>query len=351
MRGPSKALTLFGPRRSGKTTFLLRDLGPLAEARGHRVVYVSFWSTPLAPLAVLLHALETSRRKASLADRTRAFVTSLTPRLKLSGPFPGTVLEASVDLTELGGKPRPDLLLHLDDLLGRIADPRRPALLLLDEVQELAQSRDNAGLVSALRTALDKRHAGIAAVFTGSSRDGLDQMFSARTAPFFHYAMPFELPPLGADFVDHMLRAFHAVAKRRIARAEAVDAFAALSANPEYFRRLLDLLLRDAATTIPLALAELRAHLAADQGFITTWLSLAPLQRAVARVLAKGTVDAAGPEALAEIARMTGTPPPQRAAVLKALDRLRTLRIAGHWSGRWSIDDPALAAWIRARRR
>ena len=40
--GPIHAVRLFGPRRMGKTEFLLRDLAELAERKGHRVVYASF---------------------------------------------------------------------------------------------------------------------------------------------------------------------------------------------------------------------------------------------------------------------------------------------------------------------
>lgn len=32
--GPAQALTLFAPRRTGKTEFLLKDLAPLAEESG-----------------------------------------------------------------------------------------------------------------------------------------------------------------------------------------------------------------------------------------------------------------------------------------------------------------------------
>ena len=71
-KGPARALTLFGPRRTGMTQFLLRDLGPLADKRGHRVVYASFWQAPLSPIAVLLHALEASRAKGSFPDRFRS---------------------------------------------------------------------------------------------------------------------------------------------------------------------------------------------------------------------------------------------------------------------------------------
>ena len=52
--GPASILTLFAPRRTGKTEFLIKDLAPLAEKAGHRVIYASFWQAQLSPLAVLL---------------------------------------------------------------------------------------------------------------------------------------------------------------------------------------------------------------------------------------------------------------------------------------------------------
>ena len=66
--GPAQALSLFAPRRAGKTEFLVRDLAPHAAAKGHRVIYASFWQAPLSPLAVLLHALEKSLERGGLVD-------------------------------------------------------------------------------------------------------------------------------------------------------------------------------------------------------------------------------------------------------------------------------------------
>lgn len=37
--------TSFAPRRAGKTSFLLKDLTPAAEANGYIVVYVDLWQT------------------------------------------------------------------------------------------------------------------------------------------------------------------------------------------------------------------------------------------------------------------------------------------------------------------
>ncbi len=137
--GPAHALTMFAPRRTGKTEFLIKDLAPLAEDKGHRVIYASFWQAPLSPLAVLLHALELSLKKGKFSDRIRNTALVLAPKLRLSAPIPGAKVEAEIDLTALDKKPPSELLLYMDDLLERLARKRKATILMLDEVQELAK--------------------------------------------------------------------------------------------------------------------------------------------------------------------------------------------------------------------
>src|SRR5262245_6421032 len=343
------ALSLFAPRRTGKTEFLLKDLGPMAERRGHRVVYASFWQAPLSPLAVLLHALEASHESGTLWDRARSMAASLTSKLLLSGPIAGTTVKAEIDLTALAGKPPTELLLYLDDLLARLARPQKPTLLLLDEVQELARHADNAALVSALRTGLDKNRGGLATVFTGSSREGLQAMFGAREAPFFHFATLIDLPPLGSDFIAHLLGAFERASGRRLNRAAAIDAFATLHNNPYFFRGLLELLLADASLKMSEALRQQRERIAVDLRYPQTWLSLSPLQRATAFVLADGADKPFGNAVRVRIGQLIGTEAPSAARVQAAIRKLASLGLADRWTGHWMLDDPEFAAWVRAR--
>ena len=345
--GPAQALTLFAPRRTGKTEFLLKDLAPLAEHRGHRVIYASFWQAPLSPLAVLLHALETSLERGKPGDRVRSAALALAPRLSLSGLASGAGMNAEIDLTELKGKPPGDLLLHLDDLLERASRKRRATLLLLDEVQELARARGNAPLVAALRTSLDKRSDRLKAVFTGSSREGLAAMFSARRAPFFHFATPIELPALGAPFVDHVLGTFLKVSRRTLARRDMLRAFEKLHANPYFFRMLVETLLHDPALGVEAALERVRERIAADLGYPGVWLGLAPVQRATARVLAGGAGRPFSQRFRQAVGVALGEETPPAARIQAALRRLERLGLADTHTGGWALVDPELAAWIR----
>ena len=348
--GPAQTLSLFAPRRAGKTEFLVQDLAPHAEAQGHRVIYASFWQAPLSPLAVLLHALEKSREQSRLADRIRTTAWRVAPKLKLSAAVPGTGTgaETEIDLTRLKGEPPTDLLLHLDDLLGRVSRNARPTVLLLDEVQELARSRSNAPLVAALRTSLDKRREGLKAVFTGSSRTGLAAMFSNRKAPFFHFATPIDLPPLVKPFVDHVLTVFRKTSKRTLDPDRMLDAFDRLHRNPYFFRLLVQTMLYDPDHTVSSGLEHVRERISVDLGYPEAWLALTPIQRETARALAMGASKPFSRVFREALGAALGDEAPSAARVQAALRRLERLGIVDTARGEWELADPGFGGWLTA---
>ena len=54
--GATTALTLFAPRRMGKTEFVNKDLLPLAEKQGYLTAYVNFWDRKQSPADSLIVA-------------------------------------------------------------------------------------------------------------------------------------------------------------------------------------------------------------------------------------------------------------------------------------------------------
>lgn len=348
--GPAHALSLFAPRRTGKSEFLREDLGPYAHARKHRVISMSFWEAELAPLAVILHALEESHKKGTILDVMRSTATAFTPKLKLSGSIPGTGTkgEAEIDLTRLTGKPPAELLLYLDDLLGRLANAKRPAILFLDEVQELARDANYRPLIAALRTSLDKRKRSLRAVFTGSSREGLQAMFSASEAPFFHFATPIDLPMFGMDFVKHILATFARMSKRKLDRAAALRAFEALHHNPFFFRGLITSMLLNASLDIDTALTRYRAQIARDLKYPELWHKLNAIQRATVAVLAEGAQKPFSQDSRDRIGEIADVSAPSIAKVQTAIRRLASLGTIDRWNEQWVIQDPEFAAWLRA---
>lgn len=256
--------------------------------------------------------------------------------------------KAEVDLAALADKPPEDALLHLDDLLEHASRGRKPTFLLLDEAQELALAPGSQPLVAALRTSLDKRTDRLKTVFSGSSRGGLAAMFSARQAPFFHFATAIDLPRLGAPFVAHLLRAFRGASGRQLDQGEMLSTFERLHANPYFFRVLLEALLRDPALTVPAALASLRERIADELGYLDAWLGLTPLQRAVVGALAdNGRKRPFSQEFRERVGAALADEPPSAAQVQAALRRLRRLRLVDTPLGEWALADPEFAAWLR----
>jgi hypothetical protein len=351
--GLSHALVLFGPRRTGKTEFLLRDLGPHAQALGWRVAYASLWQTNASPLAVILHALTNAGKKASLLDRAQNFARAARPKLKLGGALPDSTLkaEAELDLSELSGPPPSDLLLLLDELIERFTPKRGRALLLIDEAQELATTLDNKPLVAALRTSLDKRREHLSVVFTGSSQDALRAMFSRRDAPFFHYGTLVTWPEFEDAFVDHMLVALQNVMRIKLDRAACIDAFHALDRSPFFFRKLIEMAAFDPAHDVKVALLQIRDRAAEELRYPETWRALTPLQQAVAIEIAAGEKQIYAAATLRRLGRRTKAPKMlTRAQALAAVRRLTRLGLTSQTpSGAFVIDDPNFAHWIKTR--
>ena len=347
--GPGTALALFAPRRTGKTEFLSFDLAPAADELGHRVVYASFWEAPAAPLAVLLHALEDSLRRGRWSDRVRENASALAPKLRLSAPLPGVEAAAEVDLGALKNDVPSELLLYLGDLVERVSNERRPTLLLLDEVQELAREPSTRPLIAALRTALDVNKAGLRTVFTGSSQQGLQAMFSDREAPFFHFATPLDLPALERPFVEHLIDVARGITERTIDLDEALEVFESLHANPYFFRLVIETLVLHPDLDIARAAEQVRVRVAARLGYTDVWLSLDPLQRALVRALADGVGQPFSATSRATLGRLLDGDVPTASRVQTAMKTLARRRIVDEWDGRRVLADPAFAVWARER--
>lgn len=346
------AAVLFGPRRTGKTEFLLHDLGPLAQAHGWRVAYASLWQSRLSPLAALMHALATAKARGSLAERVERLASATLPKAKISAGPPGARAEVEIDLTALRKTPERDDLLRLDDLFDAFAVKSRRVLLLIDEAQELAAHPDNAGFIAALRTSLDTRKERLAVLFTGSSQDALRGMFARRDAPFFQFAAFVDWPPLEDRFVHHMHATFTRVIGRAPDAKALLDAFHTLDRNPFFFRKLLEIVAFDPARDVAAALNKIRARIAEDLNYDEVWRNLSTLQRALARTIAEEAGSALFAKAtLASLGRRIDGAPPTRTqvqAALRALARSAIVRRTDERGG-YAFNDPLLAQWVLTR--
>lgn len=346
--GVSNALILFQQRRYGKTEFCVQDLAPAAEAQGFTVVYANFWQARLAPTAILLYALEKSLEKKPFGVRLREFLTAPVTKLKLSGELLGGKAEAEFDLATVAVKGNAELLLYLADLTERTAKRAKGKLLLiLDEVQELAESATNEPLVAALRTILDSHRRTVKVVFTGSSQVGLTRMFSSAEAPFFHFGTRIDLPPLDQTFVRHTAQVYQRIARKPLPAERLRDAFTALHGNPYYFRKLVEVMLAQPALELAEALKLLHDRIAEEQGFPRLWESIQPIDRAVLMWLARGPAPLFTQAAKAFIGGKIDAPDIAIHTIQASLRRLKTQHLvrAHATRGQYALEDPELGRW------
>jgi len=345
--GPTQGLSLFGPRRTGKTQFLIHDLAPLAESKGHRVVYASLWQTLDAPLGVLLYEFDRALRHGSFWDRVTTAVSGIAPKFKVKAP--GGAGEIEIDLSALKGQAPESHLLLLDHYCERLARGRKPAFLLFDEFQELARAKAAASLIAGLRTSLDKRKTGLVAVFAGSSQEGLRAMFTPRDAPLFRFATPVDLPPMDDAFVDHQLAAFKATSKAKLNREAALDVFHRFDRSPLFFQRWLTMLALHPGMSEAAAIAQVQSDIAEELGFGKQWLDLNGIQRATARLLAERVPQVYGQHGADRFKALTGGPAPGPSSIQSAVQRLSRLGLADKWEDEWRLSDPLFEAWVRGR--
>lgn len=341
--GGSTALTLFAPRRTGKTQFLIHDLAPAAERQKCTVVYASFWQTADTPVDTLLHAIEGAMEKPGFWQRAQSALSGMKPKIRIAPMGIG----GEVDLT---GAPKQvsqkDPLLMLDDRIGQLpATEKAPVLFMLDEVQGLA-APEHGAFVAALRTSLDKRRDTVRTIFTGSSVDGLRAMFSNRQAPFFHFGSNIDLPPLGEDFVRHMLKAHKTATSRDVAFDAAMAFFLQVDRSPYMMRNVLERMALNPEFDFDTAAARIREELAERQGFPALWSELNALAQAVLVEIVQGETALTSNATRKRLGRATGEDSISPGRVSGAIRTLGRKHIIHKIEGNWMLQDADFGRYI-----
>ena len=81
--------------------------------------------------------------------------------------------------------------------------PNCKPLLIIDEIQHLAQSDHFYPRQGALRTAFDLHGDRLPVVYAGSSRSGIQAMFADDKMPFYNSAYMADFPTMGIELVRH----------------------------------------------------------------------------------------------------------------------------------------------------
>lgn len=224
------SIAIFAERRKGKTEFLLEDLAPAAKAAGYTVVYINFWEQKSDPIRCITRGILRTLQQDSASTFSRW-------KKELSVNVLGVQAKVAAE-----PKNSPQAL---GDALDLLLEQKSNVLMMFDEIQQLAVSKDNDELIGTLRTFLDTHKRRVQAVFTGSSQDRLNKLFRVQKAAFYRGASLVEFPDMNNNFVDHLIARFQYISKRQLVARQAYKIFEKHNKSPFIIVDVLQTMLRD----------------------------------------------------------------------------------------------------------
>lgn len=343
--GLSNTLALFAPRRMGKTEFLCRDLTPAAEKAGYGVIYVSLWEARKDPGRALINEIE-AHEQSLLTRAIRKIQKG--PKITVGGGFAGA--HASMTIGGEGDNLSSQDVVDLGQSIRRLAEGRRKILLLIDEVQTLADDARYGELVAALRSALNRHSDRVKAIFTGSSQEGLRSMFNREKAPLYQFGQQLSFPVMGEGFVQHLLNTYSKITQKTLDFERAWQTFVALERVPLYFRSLLENMILTDTEDMDLALQTIRGEMEQSANYQEKWEQLRPMDRAVLLQINRPAKVYSEANRL-EIDRFLGVPAgtTKIPGIQQAIKRLSHQGIITREGGQgvYGIEDPMFAAWVQ----
>lgn len=341
---PGRPLALFAPRRVGKTFFLDHDLAPQARETGLLPVYADLWLHKAAPLEAINHALAEALDDLEV-PRNALGRAARTPVRKLG------LLGASLDLGEAPQRrPLPDPPeLRLDALVVRLAERHGgKILLLLDEVQSLADLPSGNAMIASLRAVLHKRRKEAGAVFTGSSQEGLARLTNTVGAPMYQFAQLLDFPFLGDEFLQQLADHYATVhAGKHLDLDQLRAVFQKIGFKPALMKDIIKAMSAEGITD---AKRGLEYYIAGDQqtaGWMAILNALNAFDQGVLQAIAGG-LPPLGRDTLKALEAIPGAKP-TLAKVRTSVEKLKRSGILTKTNAGTVIDDALFAEFLSTR--
>jgi hypothetical protein len=348
-------LFLAAPRRTGKSTFLQRDLAPELEHRGIAVAYVDLWADQTRdPGSLIAEAVGKVIHThlgwvAKAAKSTRLESVSVAGALKL-------------DTSKIG---KPDGATLTDALLLLADQSGKPVALIVDEAQHALTSVSGEAAMAALKAARDRINSPgqgrLMLVMSGSDRDKLLRLVNTNGAPFFGSTVQ-RMPELGRDFIDFVVGLIESSSPqlRPVDAGKLHQAFLQFGARPQFFAAALAEALSPLSTgegrfEDQLLEAARRRQMDDEAQMESEFLALRPIEQAVLwRLLEQGSrfrpYDAEALKFYREKLNAPGKPVVKVTAqtAQNAVEAIRQRTPALVWKsarGEYSVDDAMMHSW------
>ena len=347
--GLADRFTIFAPRKRGKTEFVQRDVSPMAKKRGILVVYVDFWRNKSSPTAAFASAVMAARRDQENWFSTLLNNSTLKAKVKLFGG------DLSLEVSPQRKHAEKEVL---DAAFEELESSRKPVLLLLEEVQHLATDPAFSDFTATLRSFMTARSDNkIKGIFTGSSEEGLAQLFKRTKAPFYSASATLAFPDLGEDFVAFELEVF-----KQVTGGVCLDpvlantVFGAMSHAPGLFTDLLKRMALESVHDLTTGVSLFSESLIEEenQQYQLLFDDLHPLDKAILIMISRGECRRLYREDFkAQLKALCPTIDNlNKSSIQNAVTRLKGSNINAIYSiehGTWRFADPAFEQFVRSQ--
>jgi|JTFO01.1.fsa_nt_gb hypothetical protein len=346
--GLAERFTIFAPRKRGKTEFVQRDVAPLAKEQGILVVYVDFWRDKASPAMAFATAVMAARREQESWFTNLLSQSTLKASLNLFGN------DLSMELSPQKKQAEKKIA---EAAFEELEATRKPILLLLDEVQHLATDPAFSDFTAALRSFMTARSdEKIKGIFTGSSQEGLAQLFKRTKAPFYNASSTLDFPDLDEHFVRFELAVFQRVTGGvQLNAVRANDVFESMARAPGRFTDLLRRMALEEVHDIDEGVSRFADSLIEEENqlFSEVWQTLHPMDRALLIMISRGKHKGFYSEQCkAQLLQLYPEfDPTKNSMIQNALNRLKSNTVNAIYSaehGVWQFADPAFEKFVQS---
>lgn len=332
-------VVLIGPRRFGKTSFVL-DLLTLMENQSYTCVFVDVFNIT-SHRDFLQQMLRALRTKKSWITKILDNIPKLRPKIstevsQMGSHSFGLSFEATSDK---------DIKEMIQDFLLGSQKLGKKVILAIDEFQKISEIDDKGWLEATLRTHMQQLK-NTSFLFTGSRKSIIYDMLNNQSRPFYRSCQPIEFPSFGDEFTDWIVKRFAEVGIRSTPKA--IHHLRKLVQDtPNYVQMVCFHLVAEGKTKITIDAVDQTVNKVVRQNayaYQTLLNSLTLMQQRALRLAAKEGREVYAKELRSKYEISSGA---ALASTFKALKQKGLLDEEGVRKGVVVFDDPLFALWLK----
>lgn len=332
---------LIGPRRFGKTSFVLNLLREKEDDHSSLFIDVFNITSHRDFLQQILRALRSKKTWGMHIREWLKTIPRLKPRLTVENDLASGLPSLSLSTEVSSDK---DVKETIQDVLAALERLGSRVIVAIDEFQKISEIDDQGWLEATLRTQMQQLK-NVAFLYTGSRKSIIYDMINNSNRPFYRSCQPIEFPPLGPEFTDWTIKRF---AKIGVAcKRDAIDYLRdLLQDTPNYIQMACFHMVAEGITAVTRTEVDdvLRTIVRQNSYAYQTLLnSLAPIQQRALRLAANEPVQVYAKDLLVKYEIKTAQ------ALASAIKSLKDKQILdeGSAKGKVFFDDPLFAIWLR----